>query len=577
MGSFLSSIFGDQQLTDIDKQIETIINTINVRDFATDTTDTDASELIHQLLSVDDKFTNKDALKKNPFFKDFTDKTGIMGEVGTLLDKLTVQPERASRYKTYEEIYSTIPMIKKMLKTWMANLVQKNPVSGKSLMVKDIDEDNENIDIQSEEFQNKKSAARIFVDEVLDYYEIVEKLKTRILPIQQIYGDCFVELVNLEDFSLTDEEQNGDDLGSYFLGESSLTGGKVDLPQKKSFKSDKEKIDRLLEKTSGEFKLEDVCQDLADIFIETDYNEKDIFLSESLADIRKNKEIVIKERTNNKVLDSHEFFYEYLQNNAGELKPFLKLRTVTENNITKSKNRGRPRKKPLNEELSTFDEKMAKIGLRQSVDMSKILLMIHQPKNIVILHTSYGSKLGYVEVADRENIQSTNITQQLSTIIGRIVSVSNNGTNSQEEIISRIVRTIIKSIIEQSASKRKGTGNNRKDIEAVLNSLAPEVHNTIKKLVIETDKDNPKRNTFRKLKARFIPVSRMFQFTVPSSEYYPYGLSFIDPLVLNAKMYILSQLSNIIMKLSRAAPIRKWIVDVGATQGQTKYVGSWTY
>ena len=35
---------------------------------------------------------------------------------------------------------------------------------------------------------------------------------------------------------------------------------------------------------------------------------------------------------------------------------------------------------------------------------------------------------------------------------------------------------------------------------------------------------------------------------------------------------MLSQLSNIIMKLSRAVPMRKWILDVGPLQDQARYV-----
>ena len=163
--------------------------------------------------------------------------------------------------------------------------------------------------------------------------------------------------------------------------------------------------------------------------------------------------------------------------------------------------------------------------------------------------------------------ESTNINQQLNTIIGKIItSAANNGVNSQEEIIARVIRLVVRKIINNSSDKFNI------DPDKVLNSLDPTVLNTIKKLIIETDKSNPRRAVFKKLKARFIPITNMFRFTSPNTEYFPYGRSFIDPLVLQSKLYILSQLSNTIMKLSRAAPIRKWIVDVGATQGQTKYI-----
>ena len=86
------------------------------------------------------------------------------------------------------------------------------------------------------------------------------------------------------------------------------------------------------------------------------------------------------------------------------------------------------------------------------------------------------------------------------------------------------------------------------------------------------DENKSKATTCKKIRARFIPIDRMFHFTVKASDYAPYGSSIIDPLVLQGKLYMLSQLSNIIMKLSRAVPMRKWILDVGPLQDQARYV-----
>jgi len=44
------------------------------------------------------------------------------------------------------------------------------------------------------------------------------------------------------------------------------------------------------------------------------------------------------------------------------------------------------------------------------------------------------------------------------------------------------------------------------------------------------------------------------------------GESIVDPLILPCKLYMLAQLSNVIIKLSRAAVVRKWIIDTGSTQ-----------
>ena len=58
----------------------------------------------------------------------------------------------------------------------------------------------------------------------------------------------------------------------------------------------------------------------------------------------------------------------------------------------------------------------------------------------------------------------------------------------------------------------------------------------------------------------------MVTFTIPSADYEPYGESITDPLILPSKLYIIAQLSNVITKLSRAALVRKWMIDVGSSR-----------
>ena len=447
------------------------------------------------------------------------------------------------------------------MEVWLSNLIQKNPVSGRSLLVKDNDEDKDTMDSI---YLNKKEAAQIFVDEVLDYFNIIDKLKYRILPTQAVYGDAFVELINLKNNDLDKNE-----LDDGFLGESSIHHTDISKSKTKTA-ADEVKVKHLLEMVNrNNFSIDNACEELSELFVNTSWDSKESILGESLVESlnKKDQTIVLKERKESKNLDSIECFFEYVQNNAGELKPFLKIKN--KNPEEQPKKRGRPKKNSQEaEKKESFTTRMTKAGITQTeLNLSNVLMLIHDPKKIVILHTEYGSILGYVEVSDKDEIQSTNINQQLNTIIGKIItSAANNGVHSQEEIIARVIRLVVRKIINNSSDKFNI------DPDKVLNSLDPTVLNTIKKLIIETDKSNPRRAVFKKLKARFIPITNMFRFTSPNTEYFPYGRSFIDPLVLQSKLYILSQLSNTIMKLSRAAPIRKWIVDVGATQGQTKYI-----
>ena len=282
---------------------------------------------------------------------------------------------------------------------WLSNLIQKNPVSGKSLLIKDNDEDHATMD---SEYLNKKEAAEIFVDEVIQYFDFINKLKYRILPTQEMYGDAFVEIINIKKINLFDDD-NGS-LNDGFLGESSLTQTNNSSKTKSNPAADEVKIKHLLEKVNrNSFSIDNVCDELSEIFINTMWDENSSIIGENLAEsyAKKNRTIILKERSESKNLDTVECFFEYVQNNAGELKPFLKIKN---NNQQQPKKRGRPKK---NQEEDNFKTRMTKAGVPLELDLSNILMLIHDPKNIIILQTSYGTVLGFVEVSDKDNIQST--------------------------------------------------------------------------------------------------------------------------------------------------------------------------
>jgi hypothetical protein len=59
----------------------------------------------------------------------------------------------------------------------------------------------------------------------------------------------------------------------------------------------------------------------------------------------------------------------------------------------------------------------------------------------------------------------------------------------------------------------------------------------------------------------------MVHFNNPdASNYVPFSSSIVDPLLLPGKLFMLTQLSNIITKLSRASIIRKWTIDTGPSR-----------
>jgi len=121
-------------------------------------------------------------------------------------------------------------------------------------------------------------------------------------------------------------------------------------------------------------------------------------------------------------------------------------------------------------------------------------------------------------------------------------------------------------ILEKTQKAKSGT-KPIGSIDDLLSDLPADLFQQVKRLFIEHDIAH-RNNSYNRMNVRFVSNLNMIHFTTPSAHYDPYGQSFIDSLVFPCKLYILSQLANVIIKLSRAAPIRKWTIDVGQTQMQ---------
>jgi hypothetical protein len=75
-----------------------------------------------------------------------------------------------------------------------------------------------------------------------------------------------------------------------------------------------------------------------------------------------------------------------------------------------------------------------------------------------------------------------------------------------------------------------------------------------------------------KLKFRFLQSDRLINFHTNIDKYKPYGTSIYDPIVLPVKMYTIALMSSVISRLSRAAVVRKWNVEVGAKRNYPEMI-----
>jgi len=415
--------------------------------------DTDLDQIegfISGILSTPDiPKENDNERVSSDFLNNIFEKDSDKKELDQLFGQFSVPVERLLRYSAYDEVYRSVAMIRRIVKVYKANIIQKNPVNNLWYLLRKTEYTKDN------NLENEQNAdlAKDYYEGVLESFKIQYYLKNLYLHQQLMYGDCFIEVLDL--------------------------------------KKEKEKVD--LKKIS-------VLNEISNLSKEVNkFN-------------RNTPELIVNEA----------------------------IESVAEALYTIS---------------DGADEQEEDVSVKEKIKETRfknILLRVHKPHNIIILETRYGTKLGYLEVSKDALGATNNLTQTLSSITNRISSVSadrdqNNSLTSKDAIVNKIVGHILKKVTSKQVKFK----------DSVIDNF--------KRFIIEQNIQNQQVN-LKSVEVRFIPVSRVINFSFPSSENFPYGGSIIEPLLLPGKLFILSQLSNIYMKLSRAPLTRKWVIDQGSVQ-----------
>jgi len=439
--SFFSNFFGDNELENIDARIDNLINNLPSQ---------------NKSLPVDNI--------SGEFIDEFI-REAPQAEIKKLLETVSVSRERLERYNVYDEAYKYVPIIKRIMFVYISNILQKNPVTGKCLLVKD----SENLTGQKKSDTDTVEKAKKLAEECIKAFDLILKLSKKILPNQLVYGDCYCEIVDICEEGKKPVNTNAsfsNIISSMPLFEAEIKNIENDLSQmkiRKDLNGGKLKVDQ----------VEKILEKISEYFVE------------------------VEEYSGKKSTDNSE-----------------------------------------------------------TVSYDNILMKIHKPQRVIALETDFGSLLGYLVVTKDEVPQTINLTQSLSTLVGRITTLQGLDQKSQDTIVDRLVRYMLKTIL--SKTQKTGKLDKAVNIDQILSGLPADVHKYMKRLFIEQGLAQ-KGTFYNRVKVRFVPTSNMLAFTIPSSEFDPYGQSFIDALVFPCKLYILSQLSNVIIKLSRAAPVRKFI------------------
>lgn len=466
----IGKFFNDKQLDDLVTRIDTIVDQLPITPMSSDP-DIAVGEVLKQTMTSLENNENQ-------------------SEVDQLLSSLCISQNRLKRYKIYDEIYSSVQLIKRIIKVYVNNILLCDAVNVKSITIKEASNITETSEIETKNY-------RKCAQSIIDNFKLERQLRNVVVNDILRYGDHFIEIIDLQD-----------DIVNLPSPDRSLSS-----KSKSKFVSETfDYIEKRLttNNTSVDTVVDDCLEKCVDCLVDFDDH---IYLTEDeVATVQKDT--------------SGEDFEE-------------------------------------NPNLLPFE---------------RILLRYHKPHNIVVLDTTYGSVLGYVEVSQSEQSNSTlGVGAQFANMISHISSLYRKQKIETNAILQKLVSKIIQKLVnnldiqkESSSSDSTILQVNKRYESQLQEKLGKSLFYMIKKMYVEVTP--PNQVNLKKLSVRFIHTNRMEAFCMTPIEYAPYGTSVIDALVYPAKLYLLTQLTNVVIKLSRAALIRKWILEVGPREHHSQLI-----
>lgn len=480
----LGSLFGDRDLENMLSRIDNLSHTLSLNKQPVSKYDDGTSEAFRTFIKTLEDDKESDSVSINQ-----------------MLQSITVPAQRTNRYMIYDEMYSSVQLIKSILRVYVNNVLQRDVVTGKCIIL------NENSKQKTN--SNQTEIYKKYCQEIIDYYNLEHQLNFVILPQLLKYGDHFIELIDLKEVVGNLPAPNKD-----FIKANGTTT--MPLSDTKLITEELDFINRRLNQPSDEVTKEQTREkmysNIVDMLVEID-TEPDLSL------------------------DMTNYFTDEL---------------ITEReNLLKTKSK-------------KDKQKAQKIEGFESSVLNRFVLRYHDPKQMVILTTVHNNTiLGYVEIRETRKVEITpGVGMQFASMIKQISAVSKDKTENHGIVSRKIVRKIIEKLVSKlDVQKINLPGKSKEEINRnyenqLYSKMGEELFYLVKKLYLESDPQRDQQIT--KINVRFIPVDRMIHLCYNPNEYSPYGTSIIDPLVYPGKLYLLTQLTNVVMKLSRASLIRKW-------------------
>jgi len=378
MGSLLSQLLGSPDLSNIDNKIDDIIQNLNNPN-SKSTSETESKNL--------DDVTG-DFLNLFQKEKDSEDENeNSTGQFDQLFQNMNVPAERLQRYNLYDELYQSVPMMKRILTVYISNIVPKNPVNDDVFIYTEIEnkQTNDSINLTQQKEQYK---------EIIKKFNLSNRLKKYILPYRLKYGDYFVEVINVDEMLSTSKLKQ------------------VITNNSASVISECTRIETKLNTTANTVLTEDGFDDVLNSTSKMlfDYTDFDNDLT-NMMEVDELKDVFSETSSNDSVIYDSE--------------------------VDNDEEGGKETVKDIENDNRRQEEKA------DTINFDNVLLRYHLPHNIIILETKYGTTLGYLEVnKDKNSTSSSSISSMVQKVVAK-------GKNNQQQNVDKLIQHVLHNIFHK--------------------------------------------------------------------------------------------------------------------------------
>lgn len=548
-----------------------------------------AKQIINLNVTGVNKATSKDTIYKTEEDKLEAYKNFILNhENEDLLKNVTsysVSTERKKRYDIYDQILDSNYIAFRILRAYLNNTLIKNAQTKTFLSIKTPDEKADLLTYSGREIKNSYDK---FNKSILLKYKLQRKLKEIIVPKTLLYGNYFIEIIDLNklkniaqneqvimETTIPDEKATKEDhdVDKLFIFESNFN----------CYKNEEELLSEIRKKNDAKsieeasFKQNSIKYEKEKIqwLEENSFEDMDDYRSKRSQALEDYKQVlgskILTESSNDHNIPV-EFDFKFKELNKQEPSNPCGIDSLLEETLLESG-------------VDAFDLDFLKdLGIKTKTDkkqynledisklnfdcLKDIFVNYIHPRNVIIVEKD-SLIYGYLIVEEEGGRTSGEyVVDRFKRFSTGLSSANGEGTKKEENVISiteKLTDEIIKKVIANIKLSKNRLYSNEYDYFKTLD-LGEEATVSLKLLIYNKIKQKSK------LKFRFLTPESLINFNTGIDKFAPYGTGVFDPIVGPVKLYTLALMSSVVSRLSRAAVIRKWTIEAGEKRNHKEIV-----